>query len=145
MAAMSSCCASRGTESELSSLGIRYVVDAGRSKQRLVDSHAGLARFQVAWISQSGAAQRAGRSGRTGPGHCYRSLSSFGLRTLHVGCASDVPLCISSGTSSETDATAAAISVSLMTIRSLRPYEVNLTKFETQQCWWHRIQCIDQP
>lgn len=63
-------------ETSLTIPGIRYVVDAGRSKQRLVDSHAGLARFQVAWISQSGAAQRAGRSGRTGPGHCYRLFSS---------------------------------------------------------------------
>lgn len=63
-------------ETSLTIPGIRYVVDAGRSKQRVIDSHAGLARFQVAWISQSGAAQRAGRSGRTGPGHCYRLFSS---------------------------------------------------------------------
>lgn len=28
------------------------------------------------WISQAAAAQRAGRAGRTGPGHCYRLFSS---------------------------------------------------------------------
>jgi hypothetical protein len=52
--------------------GIRYVVDAGRSKQRLLEGGWGLARFEVRWISQAAAAQRAGRAGRTGPGHCYR-------------------------------------------------------------------------
>ncbi|GFH32977.1 uncharacterized protein HaLaN_32283, partial [Haematococcus lacustris] len=35
-----------------------------------------MARFEVRWISQAAAAQRAGRAGRTGPGHCYRLYSS---------------------------------------------------------------------
>jgi len=52
--------------------GIRYVVDAGRSKQRLLESAAGLARYEVRWVSKASAEQRAGRAGRTGPGHCYR-------------------------------------------------------------------------
>ena len=53
--------------------GIRYVVDAGRSKQRLLEgAGGGLARFEVRWISKASAEQRAGRAGRTGPGHCYR-------------------------------------------------------------------------
>jgi ATP-dependent RNA helicase DHX37/DHR1 len=30
----------------------------------------------VGWISKASAAQRAGRAGRTGPGHCYRLYSS---------------------------------------------------------------------
>lgn len=56
--------------------GIRYVVDAGRSKQRLLESDAGgMARFEVRWVSQASAAQRTGRAGRTGPGHCYRLYS----------------------------------------------------------------------
>ena len=62
--------------------GIRYVVDAGRSKQRLQQGLAGLARFEVSWISQSGAAQRAGRAGRTGPGHCYRHSLACRLEPL---------------------------------------------------------------
>lgn len=33
-------------------------------------------RFEVCWISKASAEQRAGRSGRTGPGHCYRLYSS---------------------------------------------------------------------
>lgn len=63
-------------ETSLTIPGIRYVVDAGRSKQRLVDSSSGLARYDVRWISKASADQRAGRSGRMGPGHCYRIYSS---------------------------------------------------------------------
>lgn len=32
--------------------------------------------FQVRWVSQASAMQRAGRAGRTGPGHTYRLFSS---------------------------------------------------------------------
>lgn len=57
--------------------GIRYVVDAGRAKQRVLESTAsGMARYEVGWVSQASAAQRAGRAGRTGPGHAYRLFSS---------------------------------------------------------------------
>jgi ATP-dependent RNA helicase DHX37/DHR1 len=64
-------------ETSLTIPGIRYVVDAGRSKQRLLESpSSGLARFDVRWISKASAEQRAGRAGRTGPGHCYRLFSS---------------------------------------------------------------------
>ena len=36
----------------------------------------GIQSFQVSWIAKASAAQRAGRAGRTGPGHCYRLYSS---------------------------------------------------------------------
>ena len=49
------------------------MVDAGRAKQKLLEGQAGLARFEVRWVSKASAEQRAGRAGRTGPGHCYRS------------------------------------------------------------------------
>lgn len=32
--------------------------------------------FHVSWTSQASASQRAGRAGRTAPGHCYRLYSS---------------------------------------------------------------------
>ena len=48
------------------------MVDAGRAKEKVLDSHGAAARFQIAWISKASAEQRAGRAGRTGPGHCYR-------------------------------------------------------------------------
>lgn len=52
--------------------GIRYVVDAGRSKQKLLAEGGGLSKFEVHWISKAAALQRTGRAGRVGPGHCYR-------------------------------------------------------------------------
>jgi ATP-dependent RNA helicase DHX37/DHR1 len=51
-------------------------VDAGRSKQKLLESNGSLARYEVRWVSKASAEQRAGRAGRTGPGHCYRLYSS---------------------------------------------------------------------
>jgi HrpA-like RNA helicase len=60
------------------SLFCRYVVDAGRSKQKLLEAHSGaaVARYSVDWVSKAAAEQRAGRAGRTGPGHVYRLFSS---------------------------------------------------------------------
>jgi ATP-dependent RNA helicase DHX37/DHR1 len=59
-------------------LSCRYVVDAGRSKQKLLEAHSGaaVARYTVDWVSKAAAEQRAGRAGRTGPGHVYRLFSS---------------------------------------------------------------------
>ncbi|KAI8986924.1 P-loop containing nucleoside triphosphate hydrolase protein [Pilobolus umbonatus] len=56
--------------------GIRYVVDCGKSKERKYDIETGVQSFEVGWTSQASAGQRAGRAGRTGPGHCYRLFSS---------------------------------------------------------------------
>jgi len=65
---------------------VRYVIDAGREKRRVYGDEAGgaggstaaagLSRFTVGWVSKASAEQRAGRAGRTGPGHCYRLFSS---------------------------------------------------------------------
>ncbi|EFJ47234.1 hypothetical protein VOLCADRAFT_120994 [Volvox carteri f. nagariensis] len=65
-------------ETSLTIPGIRYVVDAGRSKQKLLEDSSGgqVARYEVHWISKASAAQRAGRAGRTCPGHTYRLYSS---------------------------------------------------------------------
>jgi ATP-dependent RNA helicase DHX37/DHR1 len=53
------------------------VVDAGRSKQKLLEAAGGgLERYVVDWVSKAAAEQRAGRAGRTGPGHTYRLYSS---------------------------------------------------------------------
>lgn len=63
-------------ETSLTIPGIRYVVDCGRAKQREFDEKSGILKFRVSWISKAAADQRAGRAGRTGPGHCYRLFSS---------------------------------------------------------------------
>ena len=36
----------------------------------------GISTFLVDWTSKASVDQRAGRAGRTGPGHCYRLYSS---------------------------------------------------------------------
>jgi ATP-dependent RNA helicase DHX37/DHR1 len=51
-------------------------VDAGRVKRKVYDIRSGTSEFQIGWVSQASADQRAGRAGRTGPGHCYRLYSS---------------------------------------------------------------------
>ncbi|KAI9361067.1 P-loop containing nucleoside triphosphate hydrolase protein [Pilaira anomala] len=56
--------------------GVRYVVDCGKSKERKYDVETGVQTFEIDWTSQASAGQRAGRAGRTGPGHCYRLFSS---------------------------------------------------------------------
>lgn len=63
-------------ETSLTIPGIRYVVDAGRAKERVYERDNSLSRFRVGWISKASADQRAGRAGRTSPGHCYRLFSS---------------------------------------------------------------------
>ncbi|KAH8821466.1 DEAH-box RNA helicase [Xylogone sp. PMI_703] len=63
-------------ETSLTIPGIRYVFDCGRSKERKYDKRTGVQSFEIGWISKASASQRAGRAGRTGPGHCYRLYSS---------------------------------------------------------------------
>lgn len=64
------------TETSITIPGIRYVFDTGRGKERKYDRLTGVQSFEVGWISKASASQRAGRAGRTGPGHCYRLYSS---------------------------------------------------------------------
>ncbi len=63
-------------ETSLTIPGIRYVFDCGRAKERKYTDETGIQSFEVSWISKASANQRAGRAGRTGPGHCYRLYSS---------------------------------------------------------------------
>lgn len=63
-------------ETSITIPNIKYVVDAGRAKERKFDPGSGIQTFEVSWISKAAASQRAGRAGRTGPGHCYRLYSS---------------------------------------------------------------------
>lgn len=63
-------------ETSLTIPGIRYVFDCGRAKDKRYDQSTGVQSFEIGWISKASASQRAGRAGRTGPGHCYRLYSS---------------------------------------------------------------------
>ncbi|GMM49168.1 ATP-dependent RNA helicase [Starmerella bacillaris] len=61
-------------ETSLTIPNIKYVVDCGRSKQKVFEN--GVQRFSIKYTSKASADQRSGRAGRTGPGHCYRLYSS---------------------------------------------------------------------
>mmetsp|Transcript_35799 Transcript_35799/g.52484 ORF Transcript_35799/g.52484 Transcript_35799/m.52484 type:complete len:1193 (-) Transcript_35799:369-3947(-) len=63
-------------ETSITIPGISYVVDTGRQKCRNYHAATGIASYDIMWISKASADQRAGRAGRTGPGHCYRLYSS---------------------------------------------------------------------
>jgi ATP-dependent RNA helicase DHX37/DHR1 len=52
------------------------VVDSGKAKEKVFDDRLQMSAFKVQWISQASAEQRAGRAGRTAPGHCYRLYSA---------------------------------------------------------------------
>lgn len=64
------------SETSLTIPDIRYVFDCGRVKDKKYDQSTGVQSFEIGWISKASASQRAGRAGRTGPGHCYRLYSS---------------------------------------------------------------------
>lgn len=66
-------------ETSLTIPGIKYVVDCGKVKTRYYDRVTGVSSFRVTWVSQASADQRAGRAGRTEPGHCYRWAAGPGL------------------------------------------------------------------
>ncbi|RLN96045.1 hypothetical protein BBJ28_00026823, partial [Nothophytophthora sp. Chile5] len=80
-------------ETSLTIPGIKYVVDAGRTKERVFDLSNGISSFDVQWISKASADQRAGRAGRTGPGHCYRLYSSAVFDTEFQQFSSPEILC----------------------------------------------------
>lgn len=63
-------------ETSITIPGISHVVDCGRIKCRNYQATTGVSSYDIMWISKAAADQRAGRVGRTGPGHCYRHYSS---------------------------------------------------------------------
>ncbi|CAH1802480.1 unnamed protein product [Owenia fusiformis] len=63
-------------ETSLTIPNIKYVVDTGKVKTKFYDKVTGVSSFKITWTSKASANQRAGRAGRTGPGHCYRLYSS---------------------------------------------------------------------
>merc|ERR1719266_435291 len=67
-------------ETSLTIDGIYYVVDPGFVKQKVYNSKTGMDSLVVTPISQAQAKQRAGRSGRTGPGKTYRLYTERAYR-----------------------------------------------------------------
>jgi ATP-dependent helicase HrpB len=59
-------------ETSLTIDGIRLVIDSGLARVARFDPHRGINTLLVERISRASAEQRAGRGGRTAPGHCMR-------------------------------------------------------------------------
>lgn len=59
-------------ETSLTIDGIKYAVDSGYSKMEWYNPKTGMESLLIHPISKASATQRAGRSGRTGPGKCFR-------------------------------------------------------------------------
>jgi ATP-dependent helicase HrpB len=62
-------------ETSLTIDGVRIVVDSGLERQLQFDAPRGMNHLPTRRISRASATQRAGRSGRQGPGYCYRLWS----------------------------------------------------------------------
>ncbi|KAK4880939.1 hypothetical protein RN001_004258 [Aquatica leii] len=62
-------------ETSLTISDVVYVIDTGRAKEKSYDSISGTCALQKIWISKANVQQRAGRSGRTGPGICFHLFS----------------------------------------------------------------------
>ncbi|KAJ7309736.1 hypothetical protein JRQ81_007799 [Phrynocephalus forsythii] len=77
-------------ETSLTIPGVKYVVDCGKVKKRFYDKVTGVSSFRVTWTSQASANQRAGRAGRTEPGHCYRLYSSAVFSDLEEFTAPEI-------------------------------------------------------
>ena len=60
-------------ETSLTIDGITAVIDSGLARRPVFDPNTGLTRLETRWISKASALQRAGRAGRLGPGHGFRS------------------------------------------------------------------------
>ncbi|KAL6962436.1 Pre-mRNA-splicing factor ATP-dependent RNA helicase DEAH1 [Sarracenia purpurea var. burkii] len=64
-------------ETSLTIDGIKYVIDPGFCKMKSYNPRTGMESLLVTPISKASANQRAGRSGRTGPGKCFRLYTTY--------------------------------------------------------------------
>lgn len=64
-------------ETSLTIDGIKYVIDPGFCKMKSYNPRTGMESLVVTPISKASAMQRAGRSGRTGPGKCFRLYTAY--------------------------------------------------------------------
>ncbi|GFP79875.1 putative pre-mRNA-splicing factor ATP-dependent RNA helicase dhx16, partial [Phtheirospermum japonicum] len=66
-------------ETSLTIQGIKYVIDPGFAEIKSYDPRTGIGSLRIAPISKASADQRAGISGRTGPGKCFRLYTQHSL------------------------------------------------------------------
>jgi len=69
-------------ETSLTIEGVRTVIDSGLARIAGYDAQRGLDRLELSRISKASATQRAGRAGRTAPGHCIRLYTQADERAM---------------------------------------------------------------
>jgi len=67
-------------ETSLTIDGIKYVIDPGFFKMKCFNPRTGMESLLVTPISKASAMQRAGRSGRTGPGKCFQLYTAYSFQ-----------------------------------------------------------------
>lgn len=77
--------ASRIAETAITIDGVRVVIDPGQDTELVYDQKYKISTMKLVDISQSSAKQRAGRSGRTAPGFCFRLYSEESFNQRKVG------------------------------------------------------------
>jgi ATP-dependent helicase HrpB len=80
-------------ETSLTIEGIRVVIDTGLERVARFDPSSGMERLMTQKISRASADQRAGRSGRTAAGKCYRLWSLHTHHTLAPHREADILTC----------------------------------------------------
>ena len=73
--------------------GVRFVVDSGYTKIRLLDTSTGVDVLAVVPTSRASAQQRAGRAGRTAPGKCLRLYPESELARMRASDAPELVRC----------------------------------------------------
>lgn len=69
-------------ESSLTIDGVHKVIDCGLQRRASINPKTGFPQLELARISQSSAAQRAGRAARQGPGYCLRMWSKLDQQSM---------------------------------------------------------------
>uniref|UniRef100_A0A2A4JX34 RNA helicase n=1 Tax=Heliothis virescens TaxID=7102 RepID=A0A2A4JX34_HELVI len=67
-----------------------YVVDSCKVKEKYYESNGGVCTLQCVWTSRACCQQRAGRAGRTKPGHCFHMCSKRRFNTLPLNSVPEI-------------------------------------------------------
>lgn len=67
-----------------------FVVDSCKVKEKYYESNGGVCTLQCVWSSRACCQQRAGRAGRTKPGHCFHMCSKRRFQTLPLNSVPEI-------------------------------------------------------
>ncbi|EPS96560.1 hypothetical protein FOMPIDRAFT_80199 [Fomitopsis schrenkii] len=83
-------------ETSITIPGIKYVIDTGKCKEKRYiarDTGTGFDTLLTRDITKSSAAQRAGRAGREGPGHCFRLYTEEAFDAMEASAEPEIRRC----------------------------------------------------